>query len=197
MVVPDETGGRDFPPVEKEGKMRQRNWKIIGLVILLGVLVTLGGTKDATAGVHVGITIGLPPPFVIPAPPEVVVIPGTYVYMVPGIDVDVLFYGGYWYRPYEGRWYWASSYNGPWAYIDIGRVPRAVLTLPPDYRRLPPGYHHIPDAEFRDNWRRWDHERHWDRDRDWRAGWHGRPEGRGEEHWREHGGYERHEGRRG
>jgi hypothetical protein len=198
VIVPNETGGRNLPPVEKEGKMRQRNWRMIGLVILLGVFIALGGTKNATAGVEVGISIGLPPPFVIQAPPPVVVIPGTYVYLVPGIDVDILFYHGYWYRPYEGRWYWASSYNGPWGYLDIGRVPRALITLPPDYRRVPPGYRHIPYAEFRSNWGRWERERYWDRDRDWRAGWHGRPEGRGFEErgrgYEEHG---RHEGRRG
>jgi len=197
-MAPNETGERNLPPVQKEEKMRKRNWRILGLVILLGLFFALGGMKYATAGVHVGISIGLPPPFVIQAPPPVAVIPGTYVYMIPGIDVDILFYGGYWYRPYEGRWYWASSYNGPWAYIDIGRVPGALLTLPPDYRRLPPGYHYIPFAEFRANWGRWERERYWDRDRDWRAGWHGRPDGRGFEErgrgYEEHG---RYDGRRG
>ena len=178
--------------------MRKRIWRVLGLAILLGVLIAPGGTKDATAGVHVGISIGLPPPFVIQAPPPVVVIPGTYVYLVPGVDVDILFYHGYWYRPYEGRWYRASSYNGPWAYLEIGRVPRALITLPPDYRRVPPGYRRIPHGEMRENWGRWEHERHWDHDRDWRAGWHGRPEGRGhEERGRGHEGYGRHEGRRG
>jgi hypothetical protein len=68
----------------------------------------------------------------------------------------------------------------------------------PDYRRLPPGYHHIPYAEFRANWGRWERERYWDRDIDWRAGWHGRPYGRGfEERGREYEEHGRYDGRRG
>jgi len=50
---------------------------------------------------------------------RVAVIPGTYVYVVPDINTEILFYHGYWYRPSAGRWYWARTYNGPW------------LTLPP------------------------------------------------------------------
>ena len=62
-----------------------------------------------------------------------VVIPGTYIYAVPDIDVEILFYQGYWYRPHEGHWFRSKSYNGPWAYLDSHRVPRALFDLPPDY----------------------------------------------------------------
>jgi hypothetical protein len=37
----------------------------------------------ATAGVNVGVSVSLPPLIVFSAPPEVVVIPETYVYVVP------------------------------------------------------------------------------------------------------------------
>jgi hypothetical protein len=119
----------------------------------------------------------------------------TYVYIVPDIDVTILFYHGYWYHPHGGHWFRAGSYNGPWVYLSLSRVPHALITLPPDYRRVPAGYHRIPYAELKGHWERGEHERYWDRDREWRAGWHGRPERRGgeergrgfEEHWRREG----------
>lgn len=162
------------------------------MAALLGMFFLPGGPEMAAAGVGVSINIGLPP-LVFSTPPPVVVVPGTYVYAVPDIEVGLFFYQGFWYRPYEGHWYWASSYNGPWGVIDISRVPRVLVSLPPGAWRVPHGYHRIPHAEFRENWRRWEHEKHWDRDRDWQAGRHGSPEGRGGGH-EEHGG---HEGRRG
>ncbi len=164
----------------------------LAIVVFLGMCLSFGGIKASVAGVQVELNFGLPA-VVIHTPPPVVVIPGTYVYMVPDIGISILFYQGYWYRPYEGRWFRADSYNGPWVYIEPYRVPAALVELPPDYWRLPPGFHRIPYAEFRGNWERWEHERHWDRDRDWRAGVHGRPEGRGHEEWgRGHEGHGRH-----
>ncbi len=103
-----------------------------------------------------------PPPYAFAAPPEVVPVPGSYVYFVPGIGVDVLFYHGFWYRPFGGRWFRARHYNGPWIFAGPGGVPRAVLELPPGYRRLPPGYRHIPHADLQRNWGRWERERYWD-----------------------------------
>lgn len=54
------------------------------------------------AGVRGEVNIAPPPVYPFSAPPEVVVIPGTYVYFVPGINVDILFYHGHWYRPFGG-----------------------------------------------------------------------------------------------
>jgi len=136
-------------------------------------------SPEAVAGVQSDVNVGPPPEYVLPIPPPMSVIPGTYVYVVPDIGVDILFFHGYWYRPYGGRWYWAQSYNGPWVYLAPARVPRVFLELPPGYRRLPPGYHRIPYAELHSNWGRWEREQYWDRNREWREGWRGRPEGRG------------------
>ena len=74
-----------------------------------GVNVNVG-----EGGVQVSVRNNLPVVRFV-APPDVVVIPGTYVYMVPDNDVDVLFYQGYWWRPYEGHWYRSDDYNGPWS----------------------------------------------------------------------------------
>jgi hypothetical protein len=134
--------------------------------------------NEAGAGVESDVNVVPPPGYVFPDPPEVAVIPGTYVYVVPDINVDILFYHGYWYRPYGGRWYWARFYNGPWVYLAPGRVPRVLLELPPGYRRLPPGYHHIPYGHLQANWERWERERYWHGDREWREhDWRRRHEG--------------------
>jgi hypothetical protein len=103
-----------------------------------------------------------PPAYAFPAPPEVVPVPGSYVYFVPGIAAEVLFYHGYWYRPYGGRWYLARSYNGPWGFVGPRGVPRALMTLPHGYRTGPPGFRPIPHAELQRNWGRWERERRWD-----------------------------------
>lgn len=104
-----------------------------------------------------------PPAYVIQTAPPVVPIPGTYVYFVPDIGADILFYHGFWYRPYAGRWFRATTYNGPWVYIVPRMVPHVLRGLPPDYRRgIPPGYRPIPYQELQGNWRRWERERYWD-----------------------------------
>jgi hypothetical protein len=129
---------------------------------------------DSFAGVNVnvGINVPLPPPFVIHAPPPVVVLPGAeYVYFAPGLEVDIFFHRGYWYRPFNQRWYRSSSYNGPWAFIHPNHVPRALYSIPPDYRHLPPGREHIPYGQFKKNWGSWERDRHWDK--------HDGPPGRG------------------
>jgi hypothetical protein len=138
------------------------------------LLILMGLPVESNAGVNVNVGISVPlPPFRIHTPPPMVVIPGTYIYAVPDIDVEILFYQGYWYRPNEGHWYRSKSYNGPWAYLDSPRVPRALFDVPRDYHRTPPGHERIPYGHFRDNWGRWERERHWERDERWREGRHG------------------------
>lgn len=146
---------------------------VIGALLLI-VTVFLA-RSDARVDVSIGINI---PAYTFAAPPPLVVYPGTYAYYVPDIDIDVLFYHGYWYRPYEGRWFRARYYNGPWVYIVPARVPRILFDLPPDFRSAYPYERAIPYGEFNRNWRRWERNRYWDRDDRWREGRHG--EGRWE-----------------
>jgi len=145
---------------------------IIGLVFIGALFITItwsAASSLAGVQVNVGIGIPLPPPLVIPVPPPVIPIPGTAVYFPPTIEVDMLFFGGYWYRPYRDHWFRAHFYNGPWVFVEPRRVPRAVISLPPDYRHIPPGHRHIPYGQFKKNWGRWDRERYWDREHDWRT----------------------------
>ncbi|HEX9022065.1 MAG TPA: hypothetical protein VF903_12480 [Nitrospirota bacterium] len=125
------------------------------------------------AGVDVNISIPLPE-LVLPVPPALVVIPGTYAYTAPDVDVDIFFYHGFWYRPYGGQWYIADEYNGPWRFVAVGRVPRVLIDLPSGHRRLPPGYERVPYGQVRRNWQTWERERYWENEQ------------REREHFREH-----------
>ncbi len=157
----------------------------IGTILLL----LLGFSGQSTAGIHIGVSIPVPPVFVFPAPPELVVIPGTYVYYCPDAHVDIFFYGGYWYRPYGGYWYRSVGYGGPWVYIES--APSVLLRLPPNYRIITRGGRHIPYGELHRNWRAWERERYWDH-HNWGRPEHGThygvaPSFREREHGRERG----------
>ncbi len=162
-------------------------------VSLLLSMVTVGSSQSY-AGVNVSVGINLPA-FTFAAPPSMVVIPGTYAYFAPDAAVDIVFYSGYWYRPYGGRWYRATGYNGPWVYVAPARVPRILIDLPPDYRHAYGGHPHIAYSDFHRNWKKWEKQKHWEHDERWREGAHdrGRHEGRQhEERHNERGGREEH-----
>ena len=128
-----------------------------GAVLFLALVISLPVTGYA----------GLPapplPPLLIPAPPPVVLIPGTYAYFAPDVDDELIFYGGYWYRPYRGGWYRASHYNGPWGFVNTKRVPGALINLPPGYRRGLHGHKPIPHDQLKKNWKTWEQNKHWDK----------------------------------
>ena len=142
---------------------------VMFLVALLAVAGAVVSPGVASAQVHVDIGINVPVPplpplprFVFPAPPVVVVVPETYMYVVPEIEVDIVFYQGYWYRPHSDRWYRASSYNGPWDLLSAGQVPGSFKTLPPGFRSVKPEHPRIPYQNVEVNWKKWEQERHWD-----------------------------------
>jgi hypothetical protein len=164
------------------------------IAFVIGVFLSAYGfftPAPASAEVNVNVTVPLPG-LVIPAPPPLFVIPGTYVYFPPDVDVDIFFYHGYWYRPYRGGWYRSEGYNGPWHTIHRSRVPRAVINLPPTYRRVPSGHERLPFGAVHKNWRNWERERHWDRHREGNGrgsyGDHDRRRGRNGERDRNGGG---------
>lgn len=128
------------------------------------LLMAAGYPSVSRAGVDVHIGINVPlPAVVISAPPAVVVIPRTYVYYVPEVEVDILFYRGYWYRPHSGYWYRAAGYNGPWVSIVATKVPRVLIDLSPGFRQAPPGHQRIPYGQLKKNWRTWERDRYWDK----------------------------------
>lgn len=147
------------------------NKLLIGTILLALVLVF---PVPTTAGVDVGISISLPPPIVFAAPPEVVVIPETYVYAVPDLDVDIFFYNGWWWRPWEGRWYRSRHYAQGWVYYQ--RAPSFYTRIPSgwrnDYRDRRWGgrqwnYQRIPHQQVERNWSAWEKNRHWEKQQTW------------------------------
>jgi len=144
--------------------------KTKGFVLLIAALAGLGALAApgvCSAQVQVNIKVRVPPPpplprFVFPAPPTVVVIPETYMYVVPDAEVDIVFYHGYWYRPHSDRWYRASSYNGPWILLSGGQVPSTFHRLPPGFRSVRPEHERIPYQNVKKNWKKWEKERYWD-----------------------------------
>jgi len=116
----------------------------------------------------------LPPRIAFSAPPVVVVIPGTYVYGVPDVDVDIFFYQGWWWRPWEGRWYRSQNYNSGWSHY--GSVPSFYNEIPSrwrnDYRKHRWGvyrwdYQRISHRQLQRNWSTWERDRYWEKHNTW------------------------------
>jgi len=133
---------------------------LLGVGALLLALTVSASQSNAEVNVRVGINL---PPVRFAAPPAVVVIPGTYVYAVPDYDVEVLFYQGYWWRPYQGQWYRSHDYKGKWSHVDQRRVPGGLRALPSDYRHhLAPEHQRIHHRDVKRNWKKWEREKYWD-----------------------------------
>jgi len=143
--------------------MKKRTLLTIFVATILFISLGYSNRVIAETNINVAIKFPPPPPLVIPAPPPVIVVPNTYVYFAPEVKADLLFYHGYWYRPYQGRWYRSGDYKGPWVYIVPERVPAVLLRLPSDYRHVPPGHQRIPHGQLKKNWRTWEKEKHWDK----------------------------------
>lgn len=143
--------------------------KVRSKVFMLGLLLlSVSLFQTAQAGVDIGIGINLPLPVIrLPAPPELVIIPGTYSYYVPDGDVDIFFNQGRWYRSWGGRWYSGNSYNGPWGIITNDRVPGHFLQLQPGWRKRIVIHERIKYDNFNKNWQNWERDRYWEHKHDW------------------------------
>jgi hypothetical protein len=152
------------------------------------IAAAMGFSGPARAEVSVSINLG-PPPIVVAEPPGVVLIPQSQVYFVPDPQIDVFFYGGYWWSPRGDRWYRARAYNGPWGVIERSRVPRAVIYVPGDYRARYERERHYPYGHWKKEHSRWDRQnrkahKRWEKEREkeWKRsrGGHGRDDRRGD-----------------
>ena len=100
------------------------------------------GASVAAADVSVNINLGPPPPpIVVAAPPPLAVVPGlSIVQYAPSLHVDLFFHEKRWYYPHGGYWYVGASYKGPWSPIAFAKLPRAIVTVPVKYYKIPPGH---------------------------------------------------------
>lgn len=116
----------------------------------------------------------LPPPIPFAAPPELIVIPETYVYVVPDLDMDIFFYSGWWWRPWQGRWYRSQYYDRGWGYYN--NVPSFYFDIDPGWRGYYRNrnwygrrwdYERIPHQRLQQNWKSWQSNRRWERQGTW------------------------------
>jgi hypothetical protein len=114
--------------------MNKRFYGLYGFIVASGLLIT-GLTGIAQAEVNVNINFG-PPPVFASEPPEVVMMPGSGIYFVPGMSFDVFFYNGYWWSPRGDRWYRTSHYNGSWEPVERRYVPDHLVRVPKNYREV-------------------------------------------------------------
>jgi len=103
--------------------------------LLAGAAIAAAIVFSEPARAEVSVSINLGPPVVVAEPPHLVLVPRSRVYFSPDPQVDIFFYGGYWWSPRGDRWYRAKMHNGPWNVIERRRVPREVVVVPRDYRR--------------------------------------------------------------
>ncbi len=120
------------------------------------------------ASVDIGVSVPLPPPIVLSGPPEMVALPDTDVYVVPDSDQDIYFYGGWWWRPWGGRWYRSLNYDSGWEFYN--GVPGWYGGVYPhwreNYRNHMWGgqrweYRSVPYHDVRTNWKSWQSSGYW------------------------------------
>jgi hypothetical protein len=144
--------------------------------LMLGILFLCLSILAIPAGAQVNIQVGIqmPPLIVFSSPPEMVVLPETYVYVVPDIDEDIFFYHGYWWRPWRGHWYRSRYYDRGWSYYK--NVPTFYREVPQDWRHYygnhdwrgnPWQYQRIPQPQVQKNWSSWEQNKYWQKQQTW------------------------------
>jgi hypothetical protein len=147
---------------------------ILFTTMILFLSITTSAMAQVTITVppppSVRVTVPLPPPIVFAAPPEVVVLPETEVYVAPSVPEEIFFYNGWWWRPWNGRWYRSLRYDSGWGFYR--GVPSWYNGIPrgwrDDYRNHvwgghPWNYSNIHHGDLQRNWRTWHNTHHWDR----------------------------------
>lgn len=148
--------------------MKKLFWGTLLLMLIVAIPI------PTMARVDVNVSITLPPPIIFSTPPELIVLPETYIYVVPDVEADIFFYNGWWWRLWEGRWYRSRYYNTDWGYYR--NVPSFYIGIPSswrnDYRNHrwrgnQWNYQRIPHQQVQQNWKSWKNDRHWEKQNTW------------------------------
>jgi hypothetical protein len=149
--------------------MRSNHSRTLLLAAAIAVSGHFAAERAEAQGIHVDIGIPLPS-ISFSVAPQLVALPGTYAYVVPEYDAELFFYDGFWWRPYQGRWYRSSYYDRGWEVY--GSVPVFYSNVPRDWRtryrnRSWDGrrwdYERVSYDNVKRNWSSWKRDRHWDR----------------------------------
>jgi len=147
---------------------------LFGTIVWSLVLLSHIPTMAVDVSVNVGVNIPLPPAIVFSAPPQLVVIPETYVYADPDVDADIFFYGGWWWRPWEGRWYRSRNYDSGWGHYK--HAPPFYSQVPSHWRDDYRGHKwkghkwdhkRIPHDQVQRNWNKWEKDKYWEKQNTW------------------------------
>jgi hypothetical protein len=125
--------------------------------VVAASLIALAFARPGFAEVDVHVNIGVPPPpaVVFDREPQVVLVPSTQVYYLPGAaDYDMYRFGPFWYINRDGYWYRARGFRGPFRPVAYVRVPRQIVVLPVEYRHHPPRPRRAPVRLERERRRR-------------------------------------------
>ncbi|MBU1565532.1 MAG: hypothetical protein KJ630_07875 [Proteobacteria bacterium] len=123
---------------------------------------------------NISVNIPMPPHIQFSAPPRLVVVPETYVYVAPDVEEEIFFSDGWWYRPWEGRWYRSRHHNSGWQHYK--KTPSFYSHVPHDWRNDYREGHWrgqkwnsqpISHIKVQKNWRGWKENKHWEKNRTW------------------------------
>ncbi len=148
--------------------------KLFWGMVLLTMMFSFPPPMMAQGSVNIGFSLPLPPVIRFRKPPTLVVLPNTYVYVVPDVDVDIFFSDGWWWRPYEGRWYRSRDYNSGWHHYK--HTPSFYHNIPRHWRNDYRNHHwkgqqwnpeRRPHKEVQRHWKNWEKTRHWEKSNNW------------------------------
>ena len=110
----------------------------LAFAVLIGLPLARAGAEPhsgviATAPLQVGDPYN-GPTLVFSSTPDVAVIPGTRIAYIRSSNYDMFRSGRRWYYRYDGCWYQAASYNGPFKFVKAAAVPRGVQTVSARHR---------------------------------------------------------------
>jgi hypothetical protein len=141
----------------------------------LGVMAVSPMITAHTARAQVGVSVGISlPPIQFVAAPELVVLPGSYVYVAPDLAVDLYFVDGWWWRPWQGHWYRSHSYDNGWGYY--GEVPSFYGGVDHGWRDNYRDHHwqgqswnyeRMPQQRVVSNWSSWRSTNYWQSHQSW------------------------------
>ena len=161
------------------GKMKKL---LLGTIPLTASVLLLPLMAVAGLDIHIPlppppqihISVPAPPRIRFPEPPRLVVLPETHVYVAPDIDEDIFFYDGWWWRPWEGRWYRSRQYDSGWYYYrsEPSFYRQVRVDWRNDYREHQWRGHRwevepIHHREVQKNWRTWRDTNHWESHGSW------------------------------
>ena len=108
------------------------------------------------------------------APPQVVVLPGYDIYVAPDIVEEIYFVDGYWWRPWQGRWYRSASYDNGWGYYE--GVPYFYTNVRQGWRDdyhnhrwegQDWNYQRMSSQRVEQNWSSWKSNNYWQGQQNW------------------------------